>query len=315
MLDDNTITSEYSFLIQSLCKISEFYLFNGKLADAIDLLNNCSYLISRSEVQTEDQLIFLLQSGKLLVRNIFMHNGEIDRAIDELKRAETLDYLSNDNSKAKILDLKGLAHYNYQLHKRPVDFTKALDYFEEALKLQDNNDTRFLSEILFHIGLVNEQSGKTDDAWEFYQQAHDKAKENGHELEQSFAARHIGFLHQQKGNLEEATKSFEESLSLREKVGFKISLPFAYLSLGDIYIARNDLDKADEYCTRGYEAAIEMNNVKAKVLATYYLGKLFKKKEDWKRARQHLEEARDIATRINLQDLLPEIEKEIISIE
>ncbi|MFW9996991.1 MAG: tetratricopeptide repeat protein [Candidatus Odinarchaeota archaeon] len=313
MLDNNAIASEYSSLIQSLCKISEYYLFNGKLTEAIDLLSNCSHILSKSEVHAEDRLSFLLQSGKLLVTNIFLHDGEIDRALAELKQAETLDCFSIENNEARISDLKGLAHYYHQLHERPADFTKALHYFEEALDKQDNSDTRLLSEILFHVGLVNEQSGKTDDAWEIYHQAHDIAKENEHDLEQSFTARHIGFLHQQKGNLEEATQCFEESLMLREKIGFRIYNPFAYLSLGDIHIARNELDRAIEYCTRGQEAAIAMNNVKAQVLASYYLGKLFKKKEEWKRAQRCLEEARDLAMEINLQDLLPEIEKELAS--
>jgi tetratricopeptide (TPR) repeat protein len=275
------LAQEYRVLVETLCNISEVYLFEARLDDAIRLLNSDVLKVIKEELPPEDKVRIQVQLAKMMLHKSRLSNEGFDAALELLFEIEGIAKSLNDKGiLADVVNLIGWGIMNREWsYRRPYD--PALEYFERGLDLRrERGDERGIAESLFCVGLVYEfkkdvTSVDKDKALEYYQEAHRLAQQVGDKRTQSFTTRHFGWIYRHKGDLDKALAYFKESLALREEIGHKFYLSQAYYAVGLVYYEKNDLEKAWEYYQRSYDHAekiglrthvcgslLEMGNVK-----------------------------------------------------
>ncbi|MEW6736804.1 MAG: tetratricopeptide repeat protein [Acidobacteriota bacterium] len=232
----------YKTLINEILQISQAYYYQGRLDDALRLLDNSNEMLDQEEVTCEDWTRVLIQRAKItsfkgsLSGNKDYHNLSLTLLAEAKRRAED----SHDKQLlADTLDLIGFILYIKDFSQ--ADTETLLGYYQKALAIRKEiDDQRGISDSLFHIGLVyeNRANASKDDkqkAFEYYQQALAIAKQGDYKLEKSYAFRHLGYFYQENGELDKALSYYQQSLSLREEIGFKPYLSPAHLLIGDFY--------------------------------------------------------------------------------
>jgi tetratricopeptide (TPR) repeat protein len=237
-------------VVAQLCARAEEAHRAGRLEDAVALFA----ALDLAEGATEtDRLRVSLAQGRLITDRVFHANRGYDEAIATLEAVYALaQQLGDERLGATSLDLIGFADYYRALQAGDKDYRSLLGRFQAALARREGlDDSRGVADSLFHIGLIHERLGETDMALDMYRRAYALAKERGHELELSYAARHLGGLALEAGDLDAALAYFRESLALRQEVGYTLLLPLAHIALGETLLARNDVNSA----AREYEQA------------------------------------------------------------
>ncbi|HLJ34430.1 MAG TPA: hypothetical protein VKU38_12285, partial [Ktedonobacteraceae bacterium] len=105
-----SVTNHYTTLIQSLCDISEAYLYEGKMDESVSILNIGEQLAKAKEVAPKDAMKLLLQQSNVLVMNYFLTNSDFDAVLSTVLRAQLAAEKANDEQgKADALQLFGMA--------------------------------------------------------------------------------------------------------------------------------------------------------------------------------------------------------------
>ena len=241
---------EYSTTISGLCDRAEALRRAGRLDDAVAQFATLDLPDGATEA---DHLRVSLAQGRLFTDRVFYANRGYTEAVAALEaagaRAKQLD---DALSFATALDLLGLAEYNRTMQAGALDYGAALGQFQEALAQREElHDSRGVAESLFHVGLVHERLEQYDDALDKYQRAYTLARDNGHQLELSYAARHLAGGAQATGNFDAAVALFRESLTLRQALDYTLLLPLSHVALGGALLTQQDTDGA----AREYEQA------------------------------------------------------------
>lgn len=294
------IATHFTTLVDAFVTISECYHVDGRLDDALSLLDSAEQVCQCHDMTAFDRARLLLMAGKLRVTAIFNNGADSQVALKTLNDAARAAEESGDvGQQSTALDLIGMAHYYTQLFLQSPDFSTADAYFQRALTQREQlGDTRAIAETLFHLGLVCQFRQQYDAAGDYFNRAYTLSKDNGHALEQSYAVRHIGFLHRFNGDFETARTSLEESLHLREQLGFRISLPFSHQSVGDVCLTLDDDTAAKHHYDRALELAEAMGNRRAQAITLLTLGDLHAKHEAWDDARAAYTQARELGEAI-----------------
>ncbi len=317
-----TMTGQYSAVMQTLCDLSESYYYMGRLDDAIKLAKIAEQLCEMNEITQQDQLKLLLQSGKILTNNIFYRHRTIEEAFATLERAKQLATSMMDaQGEADALDLLGLAWYYKQFITKEGESSIPLAYCQQALERYEVlGDLRGISESSFQIGLIytNGDQPDYDLAQSYYTKAYQIARQYGYKLEQSYVVRYLGGLYfRMQGDLERARQCFEESLRLRQEIGFKIALPFSHLAVGEMCVKQNELDTAAIHYHQAAALATEIEQPIAYILVQLNLGMLSQIQQQYSQALAYFEQAYSIAKEQGFTDWMVEISarKESISKE
>jgi tetratricopeptide (TPR) repeat protein len=290
--------------LREFLNLSEARYFAGALEEATRLLIAQIETKWFQRLPAQHQAALRLQLGKLLVAAIFIDGRDGEAARQQLEIARNI---GEPKQRAAATDLIGLASYYEQLPLDSPDFTRARAEFGAALQARKAwADLRELSESHFHLGLVAQFSGEAEFAMEQFRQAYDMAAQGNHKVEQSFAVRHIGFLHRAQGQLHAAYDCMAESLRLREEAGMKIYLPFSLLALADAALALDRSEEAERHYRAAKQAAVEIGNKRAQLLAALGLGRLHRALEDWTEARSSFLSARALAEEMGHQVALRE---------
>jgi tetratricopeptide (TPR) repeat protein len=249
----------------------------GRLDDALALLGSAgqSGLVTSDEAASEVLRLTLLRA-KILTDRIFYANRGYVEAVETLEAADTLAQRLDDQlSAATALDLLGMADYYHVMQVGSVDYGSALQRFQAALaRREDLTDSRGVVESLFHVGLVHERLEQYDEALDMYWRAYALARERGHLLEQSYAARHLGGGAQELGDLDAALAYSRESLALRQELGITLLLPLAHIALGAVTLARQDVDGAGQEYEQAHTLADGMQSPLAIVFSLLALSEL-----------------------------------------
>jgi tetratricopeptide (TPR) repeat protein len=277
--------------VSALLDHSEALYFSGKLREAIALLER-----ALGSASVKDFISVELQLGKLLVAAIFMEGANPQPARVHLQGALTG---GDPRQRATATDLLGLSCYYEQLGRERPEYTLARRHFETALAARKVWGTlRELSESEFHLGIVDQFTGHSEEAMNRFRRAYALATEGDHRVEQSFAIRHIGFLQRARGDFMAAYESMAESLLLRQQIGMVIYLPFSHLSLAEVAFALERSEDAERNYLQAKTIAMEIGNKRGLLLAELGLGRLHRKLERWADARVSFGNAHKIAEEI-----------------
>jgi len=223
-------------------------------------------------------------SSYSIMGTIFRLNGLYDRAIEYIVNGK-LNY-----EKAGFAE--GKAWSAYLLGRIYADLKlpqKALEYFEEALKIYatqasiDGNEDG-LAICYEQIGLIHLASGNFKEAHNFIDNTMKIYVANESEYGISNAQKNLGMIEYSMGNFELAEKYLNESLKIKKKVGDLLSFPTIYEYLGLCLIGKGQTEAGFKSLKQGLDLAIANNQKKIQLNIYSKLTEAYLKINDLKNA-------------------------------
>jgi tetratricopeptide (TPR) repeat protein len=296
------ISERYTSLLHAMSEIAGAYSYQGRLADALQLLALADQCLPFQEVQRADKVRFLLKYAELLVANYFLTNQEEHRMHLMVQRArEEVEESQDEQGTATVLFLTGQTLYYHNLLAGGSDYMQARDYFQQALKRYETiNDTEGMAQALFYTGLTYERyDGEEEVAAEYYQQMLQLARKHDHKWLLSEAMRHLSGILMSKDN-DVSLHYALESLRLREAIGFKRALPAAHVQVSNICMERGELEQALKHCQQALQLSEEMSLRSYIMGILLTLGEIQQKQNKLDEARASFEQAAVLARELDL---------------
>lgn len=297
----NNIAYEYSQLVEIICKISNSYLYNGRLEDAISLVEHSLEITDNKDINQKDRVRLLLQLGKLLNRQSFFGVSEFEKSVEALTLAQQTAVVLGEQELAAIGYLYlGQAHDYLIMNSGKGDYQDALNYFEQALTLfQANENHEWEGKAVFNIGLIHQRRKEMENAKACFIRAYEIAVKGGYQFDQSLAARHLGFIHFMSGEYGPAEEYAKESLKLREELGYRLYLPPAHHVLGSLYTVLEKWEQALDHLEIANKLAEEMQLNIYMIQIQLALGEWHKRQGNKETAKNYFKRAYDIATELD----------------
>jgi tetratricopeptide (TPR) repeat protein len=293
------VQSSHEF-IQAVLKLSEAYLYEARLEDALRLLDADVLELVERELAPGDGLRVQYQRARILRHRCSLDRSGYDAALDILLRAkETSMALDDKCLLADILDLTGEVLYEQELWHSTLD--APLAHFKQGLELRRETGNRSgIANSLLHIGWVYQHKTDADGsdtqrAFEHFQEAYCLAEETDCPLVRAEAARHMADIHQRRGDLDRALSGHLEFVNISENVGFRLFLPRGYVMVGISYLLTGELDKALVNCERARAQALDMGFESALAEALFGLGAVEEAARDYDTALALYREALEMA--------------------
>lgn len=277
-MNDQANISNWTNVLNSIQSLAKGYLYSGNLIEANNIYQKAKPLIGSDSNPNFIKASFYQFYGEFLVYQYFYNGISIDTALQVLKRSEK--YLEKNDGElySKILIQKGTGYYYIELFKKDSNYLMARNLFQKAsdIALEIQNPL-LIAESSFKLGLIEEQSGNSNEALNLYSKAYEIAKNNKFLILQSYAIRHIGFNNQKSENLELALENLLESHDLRIQESWEPGIIFSSISLGELYFSMENYLEAEKFLGDGYKKSQEYNIKLGILLSTLSLGELFKK--------------------------------------
>ncbi len=303
-LKQNSVKKEYRALTASSLRVTKHLFYEGRLEDALYLLDANIRIIQHHDLSMDEQLAeLLINRGKYSAFQSFTTNSGYEDALSALETARKIaDSLDNKHLLADALLFTGFTLYSRKYNTDKGDYDTPLNHFQQSLQLrQEIEDLKGVSEALIYIGIIHERQDDEETALSYYQKALEISDKNDYKLEKSYATRHIAFIIAARNDLEGALTHFKKSLALREEIGFKIYLPFSYLSVGQIYSEMGNFSDAQTYYEKAYALAKRLNAERVQVLCLLSMGETYLKNKDTDAAAQSYQQAKTISESINYE--------------
>jgi tetratricopeptide (TPR) repeat protein len=134
------------------------------------------------------------------------------------------------------------------------DLDAERDMLKRALKLRRGiGDELGAGWSLVYLGIICQLDGDGSAALPLFDEAHDIGAAAGDPILTSYAIRHIGMIRQDREEWEAAEQAFAESLALRERAGWYAGGPAAHLALGSLLRLRGEARRARDHLERARE--------------------------------------------------------------
>ncbi len=297
-------------LVGAMIKLSEAYLYDARLDDALQLLTSDIVGLLATELPLEEMARIQVQRAKIMRFKNRLDGSSNDATLELLSEAEkTAKSLNSKSLLADVASLIGLALYDQELWTSTLE--TPLKYFEQALALRKEvNDQKGVVESLFHIGTTHQNRiGRTDEdlerAFEYFQEAYALAKEGGFRREKAHVARHLGYIHgHHKGDPDRALAYHHEFLDVNEELGFKPYLPPAHTMVGFAHYQVGDPEKALKHFEAAQALAEEIGAQQPLAEALFGLGLVQERKGDTSAALKYYERALTVARPIHLRPVI-----------
>lgn len=230
----------------------------------------------------------------------YMNMGKYDDGIRwQQSHLEVCQRLNDKQGMAILYVNQGI------VYSEKGDYENALACLQKGLALSEELGNKQLTSIAIgHIGIVFQRRGRFDMAMQHFESDLRISEELGDKQGISIALGLIGELHSVIGTFDEALDYLHKNLSLAEELGYKKGVAKALNTIGDVYYYKRDFEKSIYY----YDQAIaETKRISNKLVLGFSLvekGRVLLAKKDLEGTRKLLNEAFDIAWKLNQPELI-----------
>jgi class 3 adenylate cyclase/tetratricopeptide (TPR) repeat protein len=206
-------------------------------------------------------------------------------AIDPI--IDTAIRISYDRRLAQIFTIIGT--YEFEVEE---DFVKAIDYFEKALKISENDkDTLSLFFVNYFIGLASFWNCEYGKALCHYEKCLEINVSTNNLWGISAMKAFISWLYLQQGNIDHGHQISNEALQMAEESGDIYSKSIAYINYGYACFCLGDLAKAKQFLLKGNVLSEKIKLFIWNVLANSYLGEIYFQTKEYKNSKDCFKEA------------------------
>lgn len=254
-----------------LISIGNFYWKLDNYSEALNSYQE-AFRITKGLKNKENESICLTNIGV-----IYEKIGNYDKALEYLTKALTIDkqlgddvYISIDlNNIGTTFRTKGLISGNKE------DFHRALDYFNNCLKLTKKTSARKTEvEVLNNIGTVHTDLKKYHEALKYFESGYEKAEEIKDVEAMGMILNNMGIVYYNQGNYEKSTKYYQKAIDLALGIKGEQILWEAYMESARSYEKQGKFNKALENhkesikTIENIRSRIKLEELKASFLGT-----------------------------------------------
>lgn len=246
--------------------------------------------------------------------------GLIYESQDDYKNAFKM-FFQSLKIREDINDLKGIANsYNCIaiIFANQSNYSKALEYYNKALKLnQQLSDKDKISEIYNNIGVVYLNQKKIDSAISMHHKYLKIEQKNKNKNGYALAYNNLGLCYQISNKVDSALYYHRKSLVINEELKNNKGTALAAYNVGNDYLTLNQIDTAEYFANLSLKISKESSNLYIQLSAYTLLGKIYVKKQDFKKALEYQilktnisDSIYSIASQNNIAELITKYETE-----
>ena len=216
--------------------------------------------------------------------------------------------------KSRVVSLNGIGN----VHLSMENYNAAISAFRQALSGEEQLNSELGQAINYaNIGAIFEKQGMIDSAWVYYRRSmlHNQAARSN--LGISLCHTYFGNLLEKDNQWDRAIKEYQSAYDLMEDNEDRWHWIEACIALARVNISKGDMNSAQEYLTRAYRTAKEIQS-REHLREVYWLNYLFYEKsgnctkafENYKLSREYADSISNIKNAIHLQNVRVNFEKE-----
>jgi len=266
---------KYKYLARVLFFILLFFTMDNILSNSYENIIDSLYV----ELSTTQETEKLSEICKSIGDNYYQINR------DSIYKYYELSTKYANQTETHIDDVSILRSYGYLNTNLEVDYTKALEYYEEAYDISvQNNDDRNIAMVLNDIGIVSWKKGDYQKAIEFHFTADDIASKLDDADLRMRTLLSLGVIYNEGLRNEEAKDCYLTALPLAESIGHIRAKGVILNNLGKAYRDLEDYQESPKYFEQALEIFKEMGNEYWKGLVYYNMGYTCFLKGEYKKA-------------------------------
>jgi class 3 adenylate cyclase/Tfp pilus assembly protein PilF len=221
---------------------------------------------------------------------------DFDKAALSLEKALAIDREMEFDTYSERLSNLGM------VYKKQGYYNRAITYYEEALKLaEENENKRNIAIFLNNIGSIYDEWGRYDKAIEYFERSLRIKQEIDDEEGIANSLNNIGMVYYVWKKYDDAIQNFKEALALDVKRNDKKQMAMRINNIGISFFEMKNFDSAEFYYRKALGINIESGS-KDQVAAQYNnLGMLYLERKDHEQAGKFLKLALDIYEDLNLR--------------
>lgn len=204
-------------------------------------------------------------------------------AMKSLNASEQIDYTAG-----KVDAYRNIGAY----HNLKGEYTQALSYFEEGLKLAEKEEYWLgLGNLYNSMGLNAYERGNYSDAVTHYLQALKIKEEHLPKLEQSKTLNNLGLLFMDFGDIDKALAYHTKALKIREEFNDETGIASSKINIALINKEKGELEEALKQFTAALEIGLRQKNKQLISVSYFNIGELSLIKKDNRNALDFFEKA------------------------
>lgn len=181
-----------------------------------------------------------------------------------------------------------------QNHLKMGNIKRARNYIQIALTRDDNLPTVDHAILYNVIGISYANEEAFTKAIDFYEKALKIWEEAGYYFYSSFVFNNLAIIYQNQEKYTEALEYSQKSMVLFRKIAYKRNIAMVYSNMGYLYLKKKEVDKCIEYENKAREIYLEINDKHEYLAATTVLVEAFLEKNEPESALEKLKEAEQI---------------------
>ena len=216
--------------------------------------------------------------------NVYLYQYQLDDAEMHFNRAREICLETGDlRTAANIINNLGVIAYYRRNYDRCSGYLD--QYLEMAGKVGDRESMTY---VLGNIGVIHQEKGDLDRAMSYYMKQLAMARELGIIYSMAFSKRQIGHVHWVRGDYAGAIEWMMQSLETAEASGDTRNRALATRDIGKVYFEMGELDRGREYLEMTIEIS-EGVDKEVHVNSLFFLARLSAKQDRPEESAEHVE--------------------------
>ncbi len=174
---------------------------------------------------------------------------------------------------------KGLAEaYNNLafIYNNQGDIPKALDYFGQSLKLQQEVGSQLgVAELLGNMGAMYHNQNDMNKALEYGLKSLEIREKIGDKEGIAHSLNNIGSVYYKQNNMHKSLVYYGKSMKLQEEIGDKLGIAYSLNNIGGAYFHEGDIFKALDYYIRSLKIREEIDDKQGIVASLHNIGVVY----------------------------------------
>lgn len=297
-------------LQKKITQVSNASNFSGRDTTYIDLLNNLSYRLRYTEL---DSMKLLTKNALELSKSINYRKGELEALANfsayYLYKGNTGKVIQYGQKVLNAEDVNEFPRLQMKIYNQlgqayfiKQDYPSTYTQFLNALELGEKyNDEDYKFRINMNLGTVFNLLEDYDEALEFYSAAEKSAHILDNATFKAMVQSNLGYLHIKKGDFEKAEELLLASITVFKTQKVTEWLSFAYSTYARLNINLGNFKLAEDNYQNALMIHNSLNDVKGRADIYYGLAKVNLLLEDFEKADKNINESLILYKSFNLK--------------
>ncbi|MFA7444913.1 MAG: tetratricopeptide repeat protein [Flavobacteriaceae bacterium] len=190
------------------------------------------------------------------------------------------------------------------VHKDIGDYTKALEYYQSALKLSEKQKNQnSVAHIYKNIGALYMSWERFDESLDYYHKAEQTALSLKDSLLYADCNNNIGTVLEQQNRFDEAISRYNTALGIYERHRVTNGISFCYSNLAIVYKLKKEYNKAVDYNLKSLELSRQVNDKWMQSATLNNIGNLYREMGKFAQAKEYSNQSLALSKEINAPEI------------